>query len=251
MTAPASAPAPGSTGGVAGTLHALILRPGTLTRARLEGRTTPYVPMEWLLLVFAAAYLALVFVQTRGASAPSPEVASLCASSGGQGADLTSLLGGTGGDVQLSPGAARALSLAGRALCDPAPFTRAFAFSIPIAFLVLIPLFAWLMQLAFRKQMPRFHDNWIYAVESHAALFALLTALALESFLRSYLLGFLCSVAGIVYLSWNLVAGVRVAYGVGASAARWKTTVVGVAYAVCLVVAVGAIMWALLARTLA
>jgi hypothetical protein len=253
MTAPTAGPppAPEPAGGVASTLHALIFGPGTLTRARLDGQTTPYVPMEWLLLFFAAAYLVLVFVQTRGAAGPSPEVASLCAQSGGQGTDLSSLLGGAGGDVQVSPGAARTLSLVGRALCDPAPFTRAFAFSIPIAFLLLIPLFAWLMQLAFRRQMPGFHGNWIYAVESHAALFALLTALALESFVGSFLLGFLCSVAGIVYLSWNLVAGVRVAYGVSTGAAKWRTTVVGVGYAVCLVITVGALMWGMLARTLA
>ncbi|OYV74373.1 MAG: hypothetical protein B7Z72_00300 [Gemmatimonadetes bacterium 21-71-4] len=242
---------PEPSGGVADTLRTLIFQPGVLTRARLEGRPTRYVALERLLLAFAGAYLVLVFVQTRGPSAPSPEVASLCASSDGQGADLTSLIGGTGGDGRISPAGGRLLALAGRALCDPAPFTRAFAFAIPIAFLLLIPLFAWLMQVAFRTQMPGFHGNWIYAVESHAALFALLTGLALESFIGSFLLGFLCSVAGIVYLSWNLVAGVRVAYGVSTRAAKWKTTVVGVGYAVCLVAAVGLLMWAMLARTLA
>ncbi|MDE3215512.1 MAG: DUF3667 domain-containing protein [Gemmatimonadota bacterium] len=233
------------------TLRALIVRPGALTRARLDGRRAPYVAVEWLLLAFAAIYLGLVFVQTRGPSGPPPDVASLCASSDGQGAGLAGLAGPAGGDLQASAGTARLLDLAGRALCDPAPFTRAFAFAIPVAFLLLIPLFAWLMQRAFRAQMPDFHGNWIFALESHAALFALLTALALESFAGSVLLGVLCSVAGVFYLSWNLVAGVRTAYGVTTRAAKWKTTLVGVGYAVCLVVAVGAIAWAMLARTLA
>ncbi len=245
--APAAEPAPG----IIGTLRTLMFRPGVLTRARLEGRPTPYVTMEWLLVFFAAAYLVLVFVQTRQAAMPSSDVAALCTSSpDGQSLNLPSLLGASGSNLQVSPQAAGVLDLAGRALCDPAPFTRAFAFAIPIAFLLLIPLFAWLMQLAFRAQMPGFQANLTYSVESHAALFVLLTALALESALGSYLIGFLCSVAGIVYLSWNLVAGVRTAYGVSAKAARWKTTLVGVGYAVCLVVVVGAIMWAILERTL-
>jgi len=42
-------------------------------------------------------------------------------------------------------------------------------------------------------------------------------------------------------------AGVQLAYGVSARAARWKTTLVGVIYAVCLVIAVGLLMWVQLA----
>jgi hypothetical protein len=159
---------------------------------------------------------------------------------------LQTSLGGAGSDFQLSPLAARVLNLAGRAMCDPARYTRAFAFAIPIAFLILIPLFAVLMQVAFRKQIPGFSGNWTYAVESHAALFLLLTALALESFLGSFALDFLCSVGGLVYASWNLVVGVRVAYGVSTRAARWKTTLVGVGYALGLVAVAGTVMWALL-----
>ncbi len=248
MTAPA--PLPESPGGVVDSLRLLVAHPGALTRARLGGQGARFTPLGGLLLLFAAAYLALVYVQTRGPSVLDPEVASVCASSGGQSIDISSLLGGAGAAVDVSAGESRALALAGRALCDPAPFERAFAFAIPLAFLALIPLFAALMQLAFRGVMPGFAGSWTYALESHAALFALLTALALESFIGSWLLGFLCSVGGLIYLSWNLVAGVRLAYGVSTRAARWRTTLVGVGYAVCLVVAVGLIMWAMLPRTL-
>jgi len=232
------------------TLRALVVRPGSLTRAVREGTGSRYFPLGGLLLAFAAVYLALVFVQTRGASGPPDDIAGLCTDGGGQGADLQTLIGAAGasGDnVQVSPSATRVLNFASHSLCDPAPMMRAFAFAIPIAFLLLIPVFAWLMQLAFRAQMPGFNGNWIYAVESHAALFLLLTALAVESFLGSFVLGFLCSVGGLVYTSWNLTAGVQLAYGVSARAARWKTTLVGVIYAVCLVIAVGLLMWVQLA----
>ena len=232
------------------TLLALLGHPGAITRAILDGRPARYVGPGRLLLGFAAAFFLLTGLQLRGTPAQSPEVAAACSDSGGT-SDLGALLGAAGAPgvtANASPGAATALRIASDALCNPRKYTRAFGLAIPVAFLLLMPLSAVLMQVAFRTQMPGFAGNWLYGLEAHAALFALLTALALVSFTGSTLLGVLASLAGLVYASWNLVAGVQGAYRVSARVAAWKTTAVGVVYALVLTVVSVLLVWAQLAR---
>lgn len=241
--------------GVAGpalgdTLRALVRRPGAITRAILDGQAERYVAPGRLLLGFAAAFFLLTALQFRGASAQSPEVTAACANGGGT-SDLGALLDAAAApDVAANapPGATAALRISADALCNPDKYTRAFGLAIPVAFLLLMPLSAALMQMAFRKQMPGFAGNWLFGLEAHAALFALLTVLALVSFTGSTLLGVAASLAGLVYASWNLVAGVQRAYRVSARAAAWKTTAVGVGYALALTVVAVLLVWLQLAR---
>ncbi|MGA9837321.1 MAG: hypothetical protein WBQ26_08430 [Gemmatimonadaceae bacterium] len=237
-------------GRVAATLRALVFHPGSLTREELAGRPADHLPLVWVLPVLATAFFALTSLQQRRAAAPSSDVAATCAGSKGDASGLSALLGvaGTPGTTAgLSPEAVGALHVASEVLCDPGPLTRALAFAFPIALLLLMPLSAGLMQAAFRRQMPGFRANWVYGLEVHSALFLLLSALALLSFAGSFLLGFVASVGGLVYTSWNLVRGVQTAYGVSERAAVWRTTAVGVVYALFLIVAVFAVMWVLLA----
>jgi len=232
------------------TLRALLQRPGTITRAILDGRPAEYVGPGRLLLGFAAAFFLLTALQLRSTPAQSPDVAAACSGSGVT-SDLGVLLGAAqapGVTANASPAAATVLRVASDALCNPRKFTRAFGLAIPVAFLLLMPLSAALMQVAFRTQLPGFAGNWLYALEAHAALFALLTALALVSLTGSTLLGVLASLAGLVYASWNLVAGVQRAYRVSARAAAWKTTAVGVVYALVLTIVSALLGWAQLAR---
>lgn len=232
------------------TLRALIGQPGAITRAILDGQSTRYVGPGRLLFGFATAFFLLTALQLRGTQAPSPDVAAACAGSGGTSA-LEALLGAAqapGAIASASPGAATALRIASDALCNPRQYTRAFGLAIPVALLLLMPLSAGLMQIAFRTQVPGFAGNWLYGLEVHAALFALLTSLALVSVTGSTLLGVLASLAGLVYASWNLVAGVQCAYRVSARVAAWKTTAVGVVYALALTVVSVLLVWAQLAR---
>lgn len=232
------------------TLRVLLRHPGAITRAILDGQPARYVGPGRLLLGFATAFFLLTAWQLRSAPAPSPEVAAACADSGGT-SDLGALLGAAQTPAiagNASPAAALVLRTASDALCNPRQYTRAFGLAIPVAFLLLMPLSAGLMQIAFRAQLPGFAGNWLYGLEVHAALFALLTALALVSLTGSTLLGVLASLAGLVYASWNLVAGVQCAYRVSAGVAAWKTTAVGVVYALVLTIVAVLLVWAQLAR---
>jgi hypothetical protein len=234
---------------VAATVRALVFAPGSLTRAEWARARGGYLPLSGLLAGLVAAFFGLTAIQQRHAAQPSPDVAAACAGTGSDIGGLSGLLGGEatpGASTELSPAAGTVLRFARRALCDPAPITRAFAFGVPIAFLLLMPLSAALMQLAFRRQVPDFRRNWVYGLEAHAALFLLLVGLALVSFSGSFLLGFLASIGGLGYTTWNVVRGVEVAYGVSARAAAWKTTAVGMIYAVVLALAVALVVWVLL-----
>ncbi len=236
---------------VAATLRTLVFHPGSLTREELAGHRAGHLPLGWLLAVLAGAFFALTSIQQRRSATPSADAAAACSGSPGDASGLSALLdvgAAPGTTAQLSHTAVRALAQAERVLCDPAPFTRALAFAFPVALLLLMPLSAGLMQIAFRPQMPSLRANWVYGLEVHAALFLLLSALALISFLGSFLLGVVASVGGLVYTSWNLVHGVQTAYGVSARAAVWKTTAVGVVYALVLMFTVAAVLWALLSR---
>lgn len=232
------------------TLRALVRTPGEITRATLDGQGTAYITPGRLLLAFVVGFFALTALQLRATPSVSPEVASACVDANNP-SDLGALLGAAGSPevtAGASPTAVAILRMAGDALCNPQRYTRAFSIAIPVAFLLLMPLSALLMQVAFRRQMPDFHGNWVYGLEAHAGLFALLMALAAIALVGSTILGVLASLGGLVYASWNLVAGVQRAYGVSARTAALKTTVVGVVYALVLTVVSALLVWLLLAR---
>lgn len=236
-------------GRVADSLRALALRPGALTRAALDGRGADLVSPGTLLTLFAALFFVLTWVQQRHPAAPSADVAALCSDRAAAGSPLGALVGGeVGANGGTSAGATRALGFAEDVLCHPQRYTRAFAVAVPVGFLLLMPLSAALMLVAFGRQLPGFGANWGFAVEEHAALFLLLTALSLIALLGSLVVAFLASVAGLFYASWHLVAGVERVYRVSVRTATWRTTLVGIPYAVVLALVVAGLMWALLVR---
>ena len=229
------------------TLGDLVLRPGSITRALFDGTDAGrYVSLGRLLAAFVFAFFALTWAQERQAANPRATAPTACADSA-TASQLDALLGEA--DAQNSSAqSVQALETLSAALCDPGRYTRAFSLAVPIGFLLLIPLSALLMQAAFRRQQPSYRANWQYGLEAHAALFVLLTVLAALGFVASLTVGVLASVAGLVYASWNLVAGVRTAYGVSGRTAAWKTTLIGVPYAFVLAATTLVLMWAMLAR---
>lgn len=248
-----SAAEPAGRSRVVATVRALVAHPGALTRARLDGRTQPYVPLTTVLLACAAAFFVLTMAMSH--RPPGGNATTACAAApggaGGLDAELVPVLGlasDQSAAAPPSPVERWLLQAVEQLLCDPRRFTHALGLAVPIAFLVLIPVFAGLMQLAFRRQLPGYAGHWTYAVESHAALFFLLAALAVVSALGSSVLSFFASLGGLVYTTWNLHVGVQTVYGVKSRTAAWRTTLVGVAYALLLVAVVGVVMWMLLSR---
>ncbi len=219
------------------TLRDLILRPGTITRAVLDGQGGGYLPLGRLLVVLVALFFALTLVQQGRAHEPTPDAVAAC-TKGRANAEISGLMGAAGAPDASAAGSTVAglEHLAGELLCDPQRFTRAVSLALPIAILLLLPLSAGLMLLAFRTQMPHFRDNWRYGLEAHAALFLLLIALLVVTLPGWGPLSFLASVGGLFYATWNVLAGVERAYRVSSGVAVWRTTAVGVVYAVALTV---------------
>ena len=217
------------------TLRDLVLRPGTITRAVLDGEGQGYLPLGRLLVVLAVLFFLVTLIQQGWRREPSPAAIAACAN-GRVPPDLGALLPPTGAaDAPAAGSTAAGLEhFAGELLCDQQRLTRALSLAVPIAFLLLLPLSAGLMQLAFRKQMPRFRDNWLYGLEAHAALFLLLLALLLLSVPGVGWVSVAASVAGVFYATWNVLAGVEQAYRVAPGVAMWRTTAVGVVYAAAL-----------------
>ncbi len=231
------------------TLRDLTLRPGAITRAVLDGQGGGYLPLGRLLVVLAAVFFLITLVQQGRRHEPTPDTVAACAN--GQVTSDLGLLLGTGGAPEASASGSAVAGLehfAGEALCDPERFTRAVSLAVPIAFLLLLPLSAGLMQLAFRKQMPRFRDHWLYGLEAHAALFLLLIALLVVSLPGAGLLSFVASVAGLFYATWNVLDGVERVYRVSPGVAAWRTTAVGIVYAVALTVIATVLFLALFGR---
>lgn len=215
----------------------------------LDGQGGEYVPLGRLLAGLVAVFFLITLIQQARRRQPPPDAIAAC-TTGGLGSDLNLLLdaaGASDGSASGTPAAALG-QFARDVLCDPRRFTNAMSLAVPIAVLLLVPLSAVLMQFAFREQMPRFRDNWLYGLEAHAALFLLLIALLVASLPGIGLLGFLASVAGLVYATWNVWAGVERAYGVGRGVAARRTIAVGVGYAVALAVVATALVLGLFGR---
>ncbi|MGH7688772.1 MAG: hypothetical protein ACREN3_04130 [Gemmatimonadaceae bacterium] len=233
----------------ANTLRTLILRPGAITRAALDGQGGGYLPLGRLLVVLAAVYFLITLAQQDLQRPPDPAAAAACAN-GRVKSELDLLLGAVGAPeaVGADSAAAGLEHVIGAVLCDPQRLTSAFSLAVPIAFLLLLPLSAALMQLAFRKQLPRFRDNWRYGLEAHAALFLLLIVLLVLSLPGIWLLGFLASVAGLVYASWNVMSGVERSDRVSPGMAARRTTAVGVVYAAALAIVATLLVLGLVGR---
>lgn len=235
-----SKPAPGK---LVRTLRDLAVRPGVVTEARLEGTDNPYLPTGWVLVAAVVLFLALTLARQPQRSSPSPALEQACADwvmDSPVGSALRAAASPEGGAPPLVAGAS-ALTL--RFICDPAPVTRAFNLAVPVAFVLLMPLSALLMWVAFRRSAPRFAQHWAYGLEAHATLFGLMIVLAVIGLLGSTLLNIAASLAGLWYLTWNLMAGVQRTCHVARRTALGRTTLVGVVYALALAVVSVGLVW--------
>ena len=149
------------------TLTALFLKPGRLTRDFLQGRRARWLPPLRLYLICSIAYFVSV-----------PMVETLTHRQ----ARAVVRFGCTATPAQMTPEDRAALDSSAavrwigrdrldRMLSDPVGFQRALARSFPKAMFVLLPLFALLTNVAYRKTMPRYPAHLYFALQEHAAGF--------------------------------------------------------------------------------
>ena len=197
------------------TLGPLFCRPGHLAREYLAGRRVRYVPPLKMFLLASVVFFGLVALLPKAhlsvthAGQPVPE---------GRGLRL---------NIQLpKPEDARAwfgpriAAAAERAQQHPAEFWDVILANLPRAFFVLLPVFALLLKLFYRRQDAFYLDHLIFALYYHAFAFGAWTLLLVLK--RPWVPGLLSTFGGSLVALWlflYLPIGLRKVYG----GSRWKT----------------------------
>jgi uncharacterized protein DUF3667 len=186
-------------GKVPKTLKALLLQPGRLTLDFLAGRRARWLPPLRLYLICSVAYFlsdAIVERITRRSERAVSE------------ATVTR----PDGSPTLTPEARRELeqSTVGRifsreqierAVANTAEFNRAVDSAYPKAMFVLVPLFALLTSVAWRRNLPRYPAHVYLALHLHAAWFgALALSIIVTAFFASERILIIMAVVALTYI---------------------------------------------------
>ena len=149
------------------TIRPLLLRPGEITREYLAGRRASYVPpvKAYLLAAFVLFGLFTIFpIQPRFSVfyRGSPEETAAFETGGSQ---LTVSL-----PRESTLGGEHYRRAADRAIANPQLFASAIYGGIPRAFFVILPLFALLLELFYRKQ-GYYVDHLVFSLYFHTFVF--------------------------------------------------------------------------------
>jgi hypothetical protein len=204
------------------TLGPLFFRPGFLIREYLTGRRVPYVPPLKMFLLATLIFFGLVALL--------PRAKVVVFRSADQEAAPPSASGQEGGlryGFRLPPPTEnptwidrRLDEAANRAVENPDAFGEAVLANMPRAFFVLLPLFALLLKLFYRRQDHYYLDHLIFALYYHAFAFVLLTLLVILG--RAWIPGWLGTPLVLLLWIWfftYLAIALRKVYG----GTRWKT----------------------------
>jgi hypothetical protein len=130
-----------------------------------------------------------------------------------------------------------------RAVANNAKFNQSIDSALPKAMFVLLPLFAFMTRLAWRRTMPRYPAHLYLALHLHAAWFA---ALALMTVLTMFVTSLsVIAVAGFVmlaYILWYGLVAVKRVFGESWFRTIAKAAAVGIVYGVVLNAATLAIL---------
>jgi hypothetical protein len=217
------------------TLTALLLKPGLLTQDFLAGRRAKWLPPLRVYLICSVAYFAMgpliEAITHRPANGP-----------------IKFGITDTDGSGQLTP-EERSEIEAGfparvlgkdrleRALSDPAAINREVNLLLPKGMFVLLPIFALLTRVAWRRQMPRYPAHLYVALHIHAAWFATLALAAMVMGLVPVrAVQTLVGVAMVVYVVWYGLMAVRRVFGQSWPRTIGKAAAVTTVYMVCQVV---------------
>jgi hypothetical protein len=154
------------------TLRPLALRPGELTRLYLDGHRVPHVPPLKTYLIAALIFFGLVAILPKG------KVSVLTKSSS---ASSTPATRGSGVQISLPehfPIFDRQLQAASlNAKAHPEEFADAVFTNMPRVFFLLVPAFAFLLEIFYRRAF--YLDHLVFALHYHAFVFLDLSLLLL------------------------------------------------------------------------
>lgn len=210
-------------------IRRLLMSPGFLTREYLQGRRAQWISPIRLYLIFSVMYFALsAFAPFRGVYDPNPGGGwNFSGRSGLQ-------IGITAENDEDAEDEAKALGFENADALEQA-VNRAVLAWIPRVMFLLLPFFAWLVALAFRRVDHNYLHHLIFAVHVHAAWFAV-TAVAKAVELASQPLGQALGKLAVVFGAVYVVLAFRSVYG-KAHFSFARITVVLVTYLVVIVLA--------------
>ena len=220
-------------GKVPTTLKVLFLQPGRLTQEFLAGRRARWLPPLRLYLICSLVYFVGDALGEGITHRSERELAKMTVT-------------GADGRVSLTPEGRQQVAklpvakLVGmerveHAVVNNAKFNQTIESALPKAMFVLLPLFAFMTLIAWRRTMPRYPAHLYLALHLHAAWFA---ALALMSILTMFVTSIgVLTVAGFVMLAYIVWYGLMAARRVFAES--WARTI---AKAAAVIVAYGVVL---------
>jgi hypothetical protein len=217
-------------GKVLATLRTLFLHPGVLTIDFLAGRRARWLsPLRVYLICSVALFAGRALIDEMGLR-PTREIA---------GVSFKREDGRTG---PLTPEERQEIAeglparIFGveqfeRALTDPRPLNKAFESTLPRAMFILLPVFALLTNLAWRKAQPRYPAHLYVALHIHAAIFgAFLIFSLLVGVTRSDWIVVAFGLAFMGYVAWYGLTALRRVFGDSWPLTIAKAAAVGAGY---------------------
>lgn len=198
-------------GRVPRTLQTLVVRPGLLTADFLAGRRARWLsPLRVYLACSVAFFLSKPIVEAA-TGRPLRQIASISLADGGT-ATLTPEQRQQFADQPL----ARVIGIdrLERAAANPEQLNEALNTALPKAMFLLLPVFALLTSVAWRRKVPRYVPHLFTALHLHAAWFLALTMLTIVAGLVTWPPASSLITAGILaYMIWYAFATLHRVFG--------------------------------------
>jgi hypothetical protein len=205
----------GYDGRFARTFRVLLWQPGVLTREVLEGRRARYISPVRLYLVASVLYFVVAAAAPNLRTPPAPVL---------PGSDIKIDLANPGGGVAGLPPEQQKIVLQQlerapwwlepvlrSALIAPADFRRRFLATLPRALFALVPVFAAIVALFYRRR--RFPQHLVFALHLHAAIFGALAVRELSNFTGSRLVAGAAELAAIAFVTVYSLRAFKRVYG--------------------------------------
>jgi len=221
----------------------MLVHPGALTLEILEGRRARYVSP---LRLYLAASVTFFLIAAVAPSLRKPQAVDLPGA--GRKIDLAGPLSAEDRElaqkqVDRAPWWARALMQP--MLDDPEGQIQAFRATLPRALFVLLPVFAWIVALFFRRR--RFSQHLVFALHLHAAVFVLMSLAQPLNLTKNQVIVSIAGILTLVLLGVYALMAFRTVYREGWGRILIKSAAIAPVYAAALALTMVAnYVWVLL-----
>ena len=227
-------------GKIVQTMKVLTFSPGQITRDFVDGKRTRYISPLRLYLLWSVVYFAMV--ATFGIGENIVQIHS------GQ-RKAAPPVGGVHVDAPPSSPEMRARMEKNAKEIEQHPevLAESIAHSVPKAMFVLMPFFAWLIFLFFRRREPFYIPHLYFSIHLHAFTFFLFSIVALLSAAKTTVTTVVSALLTFLVLPYFYFA-LRTVYGSRRWETLWKGALVFATYFVMLMLTIGLVVFLTLAR---